>query len=146
MVKILITPAEACQAWDQLKGEIVSSAQAVLTYGQIDDPKRLEELLAQVDGAILGLERVDHRTLASSSVKVISRFGVGYDAIDLDVLRERGIRLTNTPGCQTSAVARQTIAFLLAITFNLSENARRLKRKEWMRISNRSCTETTLGI
>ena len=147
MPNVLITPAEACDAWDELKEELGSSEEVVLTHGQVDDVARFAGLLAQADGAILGLERVDDQVLGSSTpLKVISRFGVGYDAIDLGALRERSIRLTNTPGCQPPAVARQTVAFLLAITFNLAENSRRLKLGEWVRVPNGSCEDTTLGI
>ena len=147
MPKVLITPAEACDAWDELVGELGSSGDVILTHGQVDDRARLTELLAQVDGVILGLERVDSDNLGNDpSLKIISRFGVGYDAIDQDALRERGIRLSNTPGCQPPAVARQAVAFLLAITFKLAENSRRLKQGEWLRVPNGSCEDTTLGI
>ena len=44
-----------------------------------------------VDGAVLDA--------AGSSLKVVSNFGVGYDNIDLDAARARGVRATNTPTC-----------------------------------------------
>ena len=146
-MRILITPAEACHVWDRVKAELGGDFDPILTHGQVDDPERLSDLLGGADAAILGLERVADSVLGPSPrVRIISRFGVGYDAIDLEALKKRGIRLTNTPGCMTHAVARQTIAFLLAITFNLIEHNRRLKRGEWVRTPNGSCSETTLGI
>jgi lactate dehydrogenase-like 2-hydroxyacid dehydrogenase len=36
---------------------------------------------------------------ACPALEVISVYGVGYDAVDLDACRERGIRVTNTPTC-----------------------------------------------
>ncbi|MFQ5804155.1 MAG: NAD(P)-dependent oxidoreductase [Candidatus Methylomirabilales bacterium] len=146
-MKILVTPAEACRAWDHVRLELGLEFAPILTHGQVEDPQQLAHLLSGVDAAILGLERVDASVLRSSShLKVISRFGVGFDAIDLDELKGRGIRLTNTPGCMAYAVARQTIAFLLAITFNLFDHNRRLKEGSWVRMPNGSCSETTLGI
>ena len=146
-MKILITPAEACVAWEDLAGEFASNVKIHLTHGQVDDSASLSKLLEENDGVILGLEPINGEVLGSSdTLKIVSRFGVGYDAVDLGALKERGIRLSNTPGCQYAAVARQTIAFLLAITFNLPEHGRRLKTGEWARSSNRSCEETVLGI
>ena len=58
MAKILITPAEACDAWNELKEELGSSDEVILTKGQVDYGQCLADLLSQVDGAILGLERV----------------------------------------------------------------------------------------
>lgn len=150
MTKILVTPLEACNAWEGMREELGSlrpDAEVVLTHGQVDDESRLADLLAQVDGAILGLERVDAKALSgATALRVISRFGVGYDAIDLEVLRERHIRLAITRGTQHPAVARQTIAFLLAITFNLPGHARRMRSGEWLRVPNMSCGDTTIGI
>ena len=40
-----------------------------------------------------------------TSLRVVSNFGVGYDNIDLDAARERGVRATNTPGVLTNATA-----------------------------------------
>ena len=146
-MKILITPVEACYVWDQVGTEFGTDINAILTHGQIDEPGRLTCLLAEVDAAILGLERIDASVLDSArNLKVISRFGVGYDNINLDALKTKSIRLANTPGCMAYAVARQTIAFLLAITFNLFDHDRRFKNGNWKRFPNSSCAEMTLGI
>jgi D-3-phosphoglycerate dehydrogenase len=118
-----------------------------LTYGQVQDPRKLADLLVRVDAAVLGVERVDAAVLdAAARLKIISRFGVGFDAIDLEALKRKGIRLAITRGCMGAAVARQTLAFLLSITFNLLDHNRRLKQGRWERFPNRSCSEMTLGV
>lgn len=47
-------------------------------------------------------------------LEVISVYGVGYDAVDLDACRARGIRVTNTPDVLTDDVADLAVAMMLA--------------------------------
>jgi lactate dehydrogenase-like 2-hydroxyacid dehydrogenase len=50
---------------------------------------------------------------ACPNLKVISVYGVGYDAVDLDACRARGIRVTNTPDVLTNDVADLGVAMML---------------------------------
>lgn len=50
---------------------------------------------------------------ACPNAEVVSVYGVGYDAVDLNVCRERGIRVTNTPDVLTNDVADLGIAMML---------------------------------
>lgn len=50
---------------------------------------------------------------ACPNLEIISVYGVGFDAVDLDVCRERGIRVTNTPDVLTNDVADLGIAMML---------------------------------
>jgi lactate dehydrogenase-like 2-hydroxyacid dehydrogenase len=50
---------------------------------------------------------------ACPNLEVISVYGVGYDAVDLDACRARGIRVTNTPDVLTNDVADLGIAMML---------------------------------
>ncbi len=51
---------------------------------------------------------------ACPSLEVICVYGVGYDAVDLDAARSRGIRVTNTPDVLTNDVADLGVAMMLA--------------------------------
>ena len=50
---------------------------------------------------------------------VIARFGVGFDNIDLEKAKERGLLCTNTPGVLDESVAEHTIALMLSAARNL---------------------------
>jgi lactate dehydrogenase-like 2-hydroxyacid dehydrogenase len=50
---------------------------------------------------------------ACPQLEVISVYGVGYDAVDLDACRARGIRVTNTPDVLTNDVADLGVAMML---------------------------------
>jgi lactate dehydrogenase-like 2-hydroxyacid dehydrogenase len=51
---------------------------------------------------------------ACPQLEVISVYGVGYDAVDLETCRARGIRVTNTPDVLTKDVADLAVAMMLA--------------------------------
>jgi lactate dehydrogenase-like 2-hydroxyacid dehydrogenase len=51
---------------------------------------------------------------ACPALEIISVYGVGYDAVDLDAARARGIRVTNTPDVLTADVADLGVAMMLA--------------------------------
>jgi lactate dehydrogenase-like 2-hydroxyacid dehydrogenase len=50
---------------------------------------------------------------ACPNLEVVSVYGVGYDAVDLEACRERGIRVTNTPDVLTNDVADLGVAMML---------------------------------
>ncbi|TYC68930.1 2-hydroxyacid dehydrogenase [Stappia sp. BW2] len=50
---------------------------------------------------------------ACPNLEIISVYGVGFDAVDLDACRERGIRVTNTPDVLTNDVADLGVAMML---------------------------------
>jgi len=50
---------------------------------------------------------------ACPNLEIISVYGVGYDAVDLNACRERGIRVTNTPDVLTKDVADLGVAMML---------------------------------
>lgn len=51
---------------------------------------------------------------ACPALEIISVYGVGYDAVNLDAARARGIRVTNTPDVLTNDVADLGVAMMLA--------------------------------
>ncbi len=47
-------------------------------------------------------------------LRLVANYGVGYDGVDVDACRERGIAVTNTPGVLDAAVADLTLTLILA--------------------------------
>lgn len=85
------------------------------------DRNELALALRDADGLILrNMPYVGSEILNQApKLKVIGRFGVGVDNVDLDAARERGIRVVYTPGANADAVAEHTFALLLALTKRL---------------------------
>lgn len=75
---------------------------------------QLWDCLPQADAVIAGLEPYPRSLLErGTKLKIISRYGVGYDNIDLNAATELGIRITNTPGANTDSVADLAMALML---------------------------------
>jgi glyoxylate reductase len=70
---------------------------------------------------------------AGSSLEVVANFGVGFDNIDLDAARSRGVRVTNTPDVLTNATAELAVALMLAAARRIAEADAAVRSGEWAR-------------
>jgi glyoxylate reductase len=68
---------------------------------------------------------------AGTSLKVVANFAVGHDNIDLEAVRARGIRATNTPDVLTSATAELAVALMLAAARRVAEADALTRKGEW---------------
>ncbi|MGD8453175.1 MAG: D-glycerate dehydrogenase [Phycisphaerae bacterium] len=102
-----------------------------------DDPAPRDEFLAHlpgVAGAITMLsDRVDAEALeaAGPQLRVIANYAVGFDNVDLEACRQRGVRVTNTPGVLTAATADLTWALILAAGRNIVAGDRLMRAGGW---------------
>ena len=111
------------------------------------DPAELRELLDGAAGVIAGSEPYPRELmLACPALRVISRNGVGYDAIDVEAATELGIVVAFTPDAMVDAVADLTIGLLLAAGRRICELDGHMKRGEWRRTCAADFTGRTLGI
>ena len=69
---------------------------------------------------------------ALPKLEIIVGFGVGYDAVDLDACRRRGIIVTNTPNVLNECVADTAMALLLAVSRRICEADRYLRAGKWL--------------
>ncbi len=82
--------------------------------------KQLLEYLPRADAVIAGLESYDEELIsAAPQLKIISRYGVGYDAIDLHAAAKAGIKVSITPGTNCDAVADMAITLMLCAARNI---------------------------
>ena len=107
----------------------------------------LRPLLADVDGVIAGLDEFTRGALAGSTrLKVISRYGVGMDNVDLEAARQMGIKVVNTPEVNTQAVADLTFGLILGLSRMIPQADRSTKSGQWGRYIGRGVYRKTLGI
>ena len=94
----------------------------------------LSEHVRGVDGLLCLLtDRIDAALMdtAGPQLRVISQMAVGYDNIDLDAARERGIAVGNTPGVLTEATADLAFTLLLAGARRIVEGVRYIREGKW---------------
>ncbi|WP_010149458.1 2-hydroxyacid dehydrogenase [Serinicoccus profundi] len=95
-----------------------------------EDQQPRDQLLEQVGGAdallTLLTEKVDAELLdaAGEQLQVVANVAVGYNNVDVEVCRERGIVATNTPGVLTEATADIAMGLILMATRRLGEGER----------------------
>lgn len=94
--------------------------------------EQLVEEVADTDGVILGWERFDEEVIAAAPhLRIIARYGVGYDSVDVRAATNRKIFVTYTPGVLSDAVADLTFAFILALSRRITQADRYVRSGEW---------------
>ncbi len=117
------------------------------TTGKPLDSKQLQALLPGMDGYIAGLDCIDREAIQSADqLRVIARYGVGVDSVDLAIAKQRGIVVTNTPGANSVSVAELAVAMMLALARNLVSATQATKAGQWPRLNGVSLESKTVGI
>jgi lactate dehydrogenase-like 2-hydroxyacid dehydrogenase len=67
------------------------------------------------------------------NLEVVTSFGVGYDGTDVEYLKKRGIKLSNTPDVLNNAVAETALALMLDVSRRISEAERFVRAGLWLK-------------
>lgn len=97
--------------------------------------------------AIMALERIDDDVLSRlPDLKVIGKYGVGLDRIDLDAMRRHGTRLGWTSGVNRRSVSELTLAFAIAMLRHVPSANREVLSGAWRQHEGGLLTGRTVGI
>jgi D-3-phosphoglycerate dehydrogenase len=132
-----------------LRGELETAVGEVLynPAGQPLTPDELLDKLKDVDGMIAGLDYITREVIEGANrLKVIARYGVGLDRVDLDAAREKGVVVTNTPGANATSVAELSVALMLALARNLPYAISQTRSGEWPRLKGTTLSQKTVGL
>lgn len=137
MKKVLVTAthyselcAEAKKMFEDRGYEVIENKteSPVLTFSE------LEEVVPDIDGAIVGLDIWDEAVFKiAKKLKVVAKFGVGVDTIDLVKAKEYGIKVINAKGKNSNAVAEEAVAFILGIMRNIPSLNGSIRKGLWER-------------
>jgi D-3-phosphoglycerate dehydrogenase len=107
----------------------------------------LVRFLRSHERAITGLEVLDEALFQSlPGLRLVSKYGVGLDMIDLAAARRHGVSVRWTPGVNRQSVAELTIAFMLALGRTLIPLAREMPHGGWRRPGGRQLSSAVVGI
>jgi D-3-phosphoglycerate dehydrogenase len=107
----------------------------------------LHQFLNGCQAAVVGLEIVDRKLLkACPNLKVISKYGVGLDNLDLEACKEQSVMVGWTAGVNAYAVAEQTLGMILALLRNIHRNASLMRKGEWNKNGGRELRGANVGI
>ena len=147
--RLLVTPTSYGKNDPRLKSDLEAQVAEVI-YNPTGKPLASAEvaaLLPGVDGYIAGLDQIDAAALAAADrLKVIARYGVGVDKVDLQAARARGIVVTNTPGANSVSVAELALALMLALARQIPQAVEAVRGGSWPRYAGLSLEGKTVGI
>ena len=105
------------------------------------------EFLSDADAAILGLEKMDRSVLEQlNNLKIIAKYGVGLDNLDVEAASELNICVGWTGGVNKRSASEQALGFMLGLCRNLFFSAFPLKQGQWVKDGGMLLTERCIGI
>jgi phosphoglycerate dehydrogenase-like enzyme len=147
--RLLVSPTSYGKNDSRLKTELEAQVGEVI-YNPTGKPltsAEVAQLFPGIDGYIAGLDGIDANALKTADrLKVIARYGVGFDNVDLAAAREKGIVVTNTPGANSVSVAELAIGLLLALARQIPEAVNAVHQGKWPRYLGVSLEGKTVGI
>lgn len=110
--------------------------------------KRMLELAGDFDGFLCGDDEITLAVLEKSAprLRVISKYGIGLDKIDVAACTERKMPVLFTPGVNHTTVAEHTFCLLLALVRNLVDSANSVRNGQWKRVTGHEIWNKTIGI
>ena len=133
---------------DEMEESVVAE---IRKLGRVDyRPKDLRAALAGADVLIVrSATKVTKELLAGAGkLRLVARGGVGLDNVDQEACGARGIKVVNTPGASTNAVAELALALILASLRNVQKAHHQMKQGRWEKktLTGREIAGKTLGI
>lgn len=108
---------------------------------------QLQRELPHADAVIAGLDEYGRELIESAkNLKIISRYGVGYDKVDLKTAAEHDIAVTITPGANGDSVADMAVALMMDCARNVTTMTNGIKNRNQVRPSGVEMWEKTLGV
>lgn len=144
---VLVTSRSFSSGLRDLVGELRAAGLEVVRGPATHDLETLSEPLATAVGWIAGTGPVTGQHLARAPhLRVLARYGVGVDAVDLAAAAARGVVVTNTPGANSDAVADHAVALLLACVRHVVAGDRRVRAGDWTVRRGRELGSLTIGV
>ncbi len=109
--------------------------------------QELVSFYKDAEGIIVGLEKITSEILDQlPNLKIIAKYGVGLDNIDIEACNKRNIKIGWTGGVNKRSVAEMALGFMLALSRNLYVTSNQLKDGYWNKNGGIQLTGKTIGI
>ena len=149
-MKILVTPTSLQPAKGSKALEILREFSDDLVFNELGRPLTEDELiplLKDCDGYVAGLDFVTEKVINScENLKIISRYGAGFDRVDIAAAKAKGIPVTNTPGVNAEAVGELAFSLILSVARRITYLNNSPRNGEWVRSTGMELKGKTIGI
>ena len=147
--RVLVTPTSYGKNDSALQTQLEETVgEAVYnTTGRPLTEAELRNMVPRMDGYIAGLDDITRTVIeAADRLKVIARYGVGTESVDLQAAREHGIIVTNTPSANSGSVAELTLALMLSLARHIPSAIQSTKFGGWPRLPGLSLEGKMVGL
>jgi len=133
---------------DNMEPEVVAE---ITKLGETTvSPADLKSALADADALIVrSATKVTEGLLTNApKLKLVARAGVGLDNVDKAACEKRGVKVMNTPGASTNAVAELALGMMFAICRKIPKADAGMKGRQWLKkeLTGTELMDKTLGI
>jgi len=148
-MKVLVTPRSfgkhSAAPVEMLRA---SGFEVVLNpQGRILEKDEMRRHIRDADAVIVGVDPLDRDVLEQADkLKIIAKYGVGTDNIDIDYAASRGIAVKTTLGANTEAVADYTFALMMAVARKVLPIDRACRQSDWQKLTTVDVYGKTLGL
>jgi len=130
--RVALVIVDATYPDDEVERAAAGALGVAVRRACVDDPAGLPAAIGDAAGVLVQLMRIDAATLdACPSLRVLGRYGVGIDDIDLAAATARGIAVVNVPDYATEEVASHAAALILATARRVPEADRLVRARRW---------------
>ncbi len=130
--KIVITDFGEADSASEVEVIKASGLDAELVRLQARTPDELFPTVADADGLIVQWVKITSEVMDKMpKCKVISRYGIGVDMVDIAAATAHGIMVTNVPDYCIEEVSTHTLAFMLSLNRHLWQHHQHVKAGKW---------------
>ena len=114
------------------RARLDAAKDVTVTYISVTSEKSLAAEISDADAVLLRTQPMTAPTIAKGErLKIVSRHGVGYDAVDTDACVARGIKVSHTPDVLNGEVANTTLLLMLAGLRNFRHDEAWARSGDW---------------
>jgi len=145
--RVVVTPRSFGLHDHALRGELEREVAEVFYRPGPLPAHELAAAVANADGLLAGVDEISAEVFERAPrLRVVARYGVGVDNVDLEAAAAHGVTVTVTPGANANAVAELTVALLLALARPLTQGRDRARAGEWPPLPGLEIRGRTLGL
>ena len=141
----MLMTLDSCRARFVAEGLDVTTPQVTQQLSEVE----LCDIIADFDGVLAGDDPFTAKVLETGRkgrLKVLAKWGIGVDAIDLEAAKKLGIYTSNTPGTFDNEVADIAVGYTILLTRQLHRIDAAVRQGEWLKICGTSLYGKTAGI
>ncbi len=144
---ILVTSRSFSSGNKDLNADLANEGFKVVVGDFTHNLEKMSDDLPKAVAWIAGVAEISDAHLdMAKNLKIIARYGVGVDAVDLTAAKKRGIIVTNTPGANSLAVAEHSLALLFASVRNLYSSFENVLANNWKVVRGAQISGSSVGV